>query len=66
MAKSDTIASVALPKVAFNKPPTVEFVYKASCSVMKPRRSASGQIESSAKKKVHPSLHRELRWGEGA
>jgi len=43
MAKRETIISVALPKVALSRPPIVELVCMAICSVTKPRRSARGQ-----------------------
>mmetsp|Transcript_31274 Transcript_31274/g.73877 ORF Transcript_31274/g.73877 Transcript_31274/m.73877 type:complete len:216 (+) Transcript_31274:1022-1669(+) len=52
MAKMQTIISVALPKVALSRPPTVAFVCSASCSVTKPSRSARGQSASSAATKV--------------
>lgn len=55
-----TMTSVALPNVAFSRPPTVSLVYSASCSVMNPRRSASGHIASSENVNVQPSLHAEL------
>jgi len=54
-AYMETIISVAFPNDAFNKPPTVEFVYPANCSVTNPRRSANGQIAINEKVKVKPS-----------
>ena len=60
MAHRLTMTSVALPNVALSRPPTVSDVYSASCSVMKPRRSASGHMPSRDSMKVHPSPHAEL------
>ena len=52
-----TISSVAFPNVAFKSPPTVSFVWMASCSVTKPSRSAKGAKASSDKTKVTVSGH---------
>lgn len=39
-----TMASTALPKVAFNKPPTVWPTFNATCSVASPNKPASGMM----------------------
>ena len=55
MPETATISSVALPKVAFNKPPILSFVCKATCSVTNPSRSANGASPNNAKTNVTPS-----------
>mmetsp|Transcript_66793 Transcript_66793/g.196035 ORF Transcript_66793/g.196035 Transcript_66793/m.196035 type:complete len:255 (+) Transcript_66793:566-1330(+) len=51
------ISSVMLPNVAFNRPPTVSFVYLATSSVTKETRSAKGMSASIARQKVGHSPH---------
>ena len=66
---TETMTSVAFPNDAFRSPPTVGFVYIASCSVMKPRRSASGlrgaRVNTLVAKHGCKPLLRRTRWTPG-
>ena len=50
------ISSAALPKVAFNNPPTPSPSRSASCSVARPISAASGMIASDDVRKIESAL----------
>jgi hypothetical protein len=54
------MTSVALPKVAFSRPPRVSFVYMANCSVIMPNLCTAGQVAGHRLRPTWPQEHSTL------